>query len=82
MKKEGWYSARAVEFCGSFFYQDLDGKEVEVTTVTDIGSGEDWYKWEDKVFVGIVTKFIREGVPRNKLLYSVDEKFGYPKTII
>jgi hypothetical protein len=59
----GFYSHEARHF-GSFLYRKPDGTEVEVTSVfSSKERGERIYRWDDKVCVGEVTKFIRPVVP-------------------
>ena len=58
----GYFSENAAEAYGSSIYLNQAGKPVEVTTVIDY---EDIslanYGWDDKVFVGHVTKFLHQG---------------------
>lgn len=59
------YSLKAALEHGSGIWLSTDGKtEVEVTAVNE--SREDLYKiygWKDKVYVGTVTKRLRQGFP-------------------
>ena len=58
----GYYSKIASESYGSCFYSDTNGKEVEVTGVyNSVEQAEEMYKWADKVCVGEVVKYLREG---------------------
>ena len=60
-KNYGFYSEQAIlSGCGSSIYEDLEGNMVEVTCVTPCPNGEE-YNWTDKVFVGEVRKWIRQG---------------------
>ena len=55
----GFYSKQAEEMVGKLFvYEKEDGSEVSVTTVTTERSGYS-YKFPDKVFMGIVVRYIR-----------------------
>jgi hypothetical protein len=66
--KYGWYSEKAIAAgCGSAFYATIDGQEVEVTGITTSPRSTDYY-WDDKVFVGKVTKYLRRGEPCDHVL--------------
>jgi len=56
----GWFSPRAAEDFGTFFYTTPSGETVEVTEVSTDPEGHG-YKWSDKVAVGKVGEFIRQG---------------------
>jgi hypothetical protein len=58
----GWYSQEAAERFGSCFYSTPDGDEVEVTCVFATSDTAD-YRWSDKVNVGPVVAWLREGRP-------------------
>ncbi len=70
-ERHGWFSAKMKELadCGTSFYQTLDGGEVEVTAISssrhDSGLG-----WDDTVYVGPVTKWLRKGKPASGRLVS------------
>jgi hypothetical protein len=55
--RPAWYSEKAAELHGSTIWRKADGTEVEVTIVGE--SMETIYNWDDKVYVGEVTDFIR-----------------------
>jgi hypothetical protein len=55
--RAAWYSAKAAELHGSVFWRAPDGREVELTAVTE---GD--YFWEDKVSVGPVVEYVRKGM--------------------
>lgn len=61
----GFYSAKGARYGGSSYYETPSGSVVEVTYVIDLRLlGEENYKWDDKVCVGVVTKWVgkaREG---------------------
>jgi hypothetical protein len=62
----GWFSQAAVDAgFGSSMYATNDGRTVEVTCVS---IGRDWkgYVWVDKVYVGLVTRFVRSGAPNTQ----------------
>ena len=64
MPTYGWYSAQsAAKGYGTFIYERADGTEVEVTQVSSDPAGSH-YNWPDKVCVGEVTTFRRQGQPR------------------
>jgi hypothetical protein len=56
--KHGWYSVNMRKVSGSCLYVSPEGKEVEITCVTnnpnDSGTG-----WKDIVYVGPVKSFVR-----------------------
>ena len=56
----GFYSQKACDRFGYAVYLNESGKEVKVTGVYD--SVNPPYYFEDKVYVGIVTKFVRSTV--------------------
>ena len=68
--KHGLYSATAEIQGGVAIYLDTNGKEVRVTCVDSYGDPKK-YGWPDMVYVGVVTKFIRnEGnYPRYEFIY-------------
>lgn len=53
----GFYSFEAAKICPSFVYTAPDGSEVWVTTLT-LDPEAKSYKWEDKICVGLVLKFV------------------------
>lgn len=63
MSKEimhGYYSAKADDQCGHCVYKNLKGLEVVVTGVYESKeSAEENYLWNDKIYVGEVTEFVR-----------------------
>jgi len=62
MIKHGFYSAKFSAQFGTKIWEDLHGQPVEVCFVDDdpMGAG---YGWSDKVYVGPVVKYLREGMP-------------------
>ena len=54
----GFYSPTAAKTNGSYIYKLTDGSEVEVTALCTDKEGSA-YRYEDKVYVGEVTKYIR-----------------------
>ncbi len=63
-----WFSEEAAKFSGTSYYRLLDGKIVEVTSVTET---EDCYQWPDKKFLGYVStditeSFVRVGKAKSK----------------
>jgi hypothetical protein len=57
-----WYSAEAAEEFGTYIYSKADGTTVEVTAVYESKElGEEKYKWCDKVYLGEVDKYVRQG---------------------
>lgn len=61
----GMFSEKAAERHGSVFWRHADGHEVEVTNV---GDNADGYLWDDKVIVGEVTEYVRQGRKRSEHL--------------
>jgi hypothetical protein len=59
----GWRSEKARAACGSVFWSTPDGGEVEVTAVSDSRDYPE-YKWDDKVYVGEVVRWLRGRVLR------------------
>jgi hypothetical protein len=58
----GFYSSKAVaNDCPTVFYSTPEGKEVEVTNVSNDRLGEG-YLWDDKVCLGEVKDYLRKGV--------------------
>jgi hypothetical protein len=53
---KGWYSHQQIELTGTSFYQTVDGKEVEVSSVTNKEPN-----FNDVIYVGVVVKWIRQG---------------------
>lgn len=51
-----WYSAKAAANYGSNFYLNEAGEEVEITAVARDQVYGERYLWDDKVYVGQVTK--------------------------
>ena len=62
-KKElvGWFSLAAAERFGTGWYEAPDGREVEVTLACSPGWGEKGYGWPDKISLGPVTRWLRDG---------------------
>lgn len=58
----GFYSEQAAERFGYSIYLDENGKRVAVTAVHD-SPEDDEYKWPDKYYVGIVTKYVEKFRP-------------------
>jgi hypothetical protein len=58
-----WYSAEAVAVgCPTAFYRREDGSEVEVSVIyVEKASGDEAFKWPDKVYLGVVMEFLRKG---------------------
>ncbi len=58
-----WYSQSAVDIGDSTaFYRREDGSEVEVSAVfREKASGDEAFKWPDKVYLGVVAEFSRKG---------------------
>lgn len=56
----GFYSEEAAKRWGTSIWTNEDGELVQVTMVCGEGC-PDWYKWEDKEYVGIVVGFLCEG---------------------
>lgn len=54
----GFYSEKGAKLGGTSIYATPDGKEVEVSCVDENPSAPE-YKWDDKVYVGPVTRWIR-----------------------
>ncbi len=54
----GWYSAKADESFGHVIYLNDGGKEVKVMNVS-LSTECPSYKWDDKVYVGEVTEYLR-----------------------
>lgn len=73
------YSLKAALKYGSGIWLTPDGREVEVTAVDE--SRENLYRiygWEDKVYVGIVTKRLRQGFPDSSLSWlDMSDRFTY-----
>lgn len=60
--KYGIYSAKAEHNFGSVVYLTPEGKEVYVTLVVESKTISDKeYGWDDKIFVGEVTSYVRKG---------------------
>lgn len=53
--------------CQVLLYRTPEGKEVEVTSVSDDKEAKS-YRWKDKVCVGVVTTFI----------HKVDTNYAFP----
>jgi hypothetical protein len=56
--KYGWYSAIADAKFGHAVYLNESGEEVNVTAVS-LDKDTTQYKWEDKIYIGVVTKWIK-----------------------
>jgi len=61
-KQYGAYSKEAAAQHGSEIYRTPDGKEVEVTT-RSYDPDFSYYLWGDKLSVGEITQWIRQGQP-------------------
>lgn len=71
-----WYSQRSVDHdLGSSIYVTAEGVEVEVTCVGDGAS----YLWPDKVYVGVVVAFVRQGKLSR---WDAEEGYGRPSTLV
>ncbi len=58
----GFYSQEAAELGGTIIYSTSNNKEVEVTALFDSKEiGETNYIWRDKIYVGVVNKYLRKG---------------------
>ena len=55
-----YYSPKAAKIYGSSIYLTTDGKEVEGTLLC-LKDEESKYFWDDKQFVGPVSKYLRRG---------------------
>lgn len=67
--KFGFYSEKAAKHHGHSIYSDINGDLVKVTFVTnDPITGYYSYKWDDKVFVGTLNKFIVKSFIHDKYL--------------
>lgn len=60
--QQAWYSEAHAEKHGTAIWQSVDGEELEVTFV---GRGE-IFLWKDKVFLGYVTRYLRQGRTGNR----------------
>jgi len=58
MNRLGYYSKKSAERYGYWLYRTESGKIVEVTTVLDSGQ-KPVSAWEDEVFVGYVSEFVK-----------------------
>lgn len=58
-----WYSPTAAYYYGSVIYVREDGSEVEITCA-DYDLNYD-YRWSDKIYVGKVVKYLRNGREKN-----------------
>lgn len=57
-----YFSAEAARLYGTGIWEDKDGKEVEVTCVDpDKTRLDQMYTWKDRVYVGMVQRWLREG---------------------
>lgn len=65
-KLYGVYSQAASEQFGTVIYKGVNGSEVSVTAVYSDKESPD-YKWPDKVLIGEVTQFVRQGRPSSSL---------------
>lgn len=57
--RHGWYSAAAANLWGYVTYLNDAGEEVHITMQSEFEEGGETYFWEDKVYVGILTKYVR-----------------------
>jgi hypothetical protein len=72
----GLYSAKAAEQYGYSIYETPEGKTVMVTAACE-ECNLDQYGWEDKVVVGLVTKFVRSYSAENNSIYTkIKDKFN------
>jgi hypothetical protein len=69
--KIAYFSERAAEQCGSFFYLLKDGREVEVTALIEDRSS---YKWPDAVALGEPERYLRKGRKGAMLVFAADNK--------
>lgn len=74
--RRAYYSPDAAKTHGSSFYRSLDGKEVEVTCVSEGLDEEPYYNWSDKIDVGLVAEFIR--LTQNPLPTETIDKHEWP----
>lgn len=73
------FSLQAAFEYGSGIWLTTDGREVEVTCVDE--SRENLYKiyqWKDKVYVGLVTKRLRQGMP-DQSISSYYSSYYFPQ---
>ena len=56
------YSNKQAARYGSIIYTDTNGKEIEVTSVGSV-KGCPLVEWPDKIDMGEVVKFVRQGRP-------------------
>jgi len=55
----GYYSVKAAKLFGTITYLDAHGREVEITAKYRTKEiAEKNYMWDDKVYVGLVVKFV------------------------
>jgi hypothetical protein len=52
-----WYSAKAAINFGAVKYERANGEVVVATAVDKSKNFEDSYKWDDKIYLGIVEKY-------------------------
>ena len=62
--KHAFYSAEAAEKFGTVVYAQADGTQVTATCITDDAEGSEYF-WDDKVYVGEVTRFISTTIQPN-----------------
>jgi len=76
-KRHGYYSVKAAEVCYTCIYETETGEEIEITAVYNSKEeADDNYLWDDKVYVGVVAKFLRKGTKRP--FYREPEPYPYP----
>ena len=57
--KHAFFSQKMKEFSGSSFYQTIDGREIEITLMSE--NKEPNLGWDDVQYLGIVTEYLRKG---------------------
>ena len=62
-KYHGFYSARHDIISGHAVFLDENGKEVLVTCASSTEDPEMEYSWSDRIYVGIVTTWVRNIYP-------------------
>ena len=58
--RHGWFSLTQAKMTGTNIYLTKDGREVEITEVKE---SPDISNFPDAVYLGFVTKWIRQGTP-------------------
>lgn len=69
----GYFSQQAVNAgCGSVIYSASGKRQIEVTAVYRVGDNvEKSYLWKDKVCVGPLKKYLRQGQPSSYFMKPV-----------